>query len=80
MHDLITHQVDSNTKNADDIEEAERKKIEEKEERDNHHNLIQVLKEAGLSPKGKSMKKKGKTQGDKPIRVNPMRSGKAVSK
>ncbi|MDV3190759.1 MAG: hypothetical protein Q8838_02455 [Candidatus Phytoplasma australasiaticum] len=53
---------------------------EDKDEIDNDKNLEHALIDSGDFSKIKSKKKKGKGAGDKPIRVNPMRASRSISK
>ncbi|KAH0679358.1 hypothetical protein KY284_020443 [Solanum tuberosum] len=50
--------------------------VVDRDEVENHSDHAQVLNSAGGSPQGKSKKKKSKSQGNKPIRMNPLRHHK----
>lgn len=82
LHELVSHQIVTVEKS---IEKRNNQNIidciENREEEESNENLSQALKEAGVSPLGKSKKKKKrKTCGDKPVRSNPVRAGRTILK
>ncbi|KAH0724497.1 hypothetical protein KY285_000323 [Solanum tuberosum] len=89
LHALVSHKVeqlqtkDQNKENQK-LEVGDSEYLEEIEKGENHSNLVQVCKGAGLSPKLCTKGRKGKANGDNncilPTRVQARRVAKTVSK
>lgn len=84
LHAIISHQIQQEKRitteqNEDKIENSEDLPIEDKEEDDSDHTVMNICKEAGVSPHMLTKGKKGKVKKDiepKPTRLQAKRVGR----